>query len=136
MEDFISSLDVKIDPIGESKPEVNGVVDNLKKKWDELKNIIKGNKTLILSAGIKFLVMSLDSLISYVETSFPGLKGADKKATVMLAVNALYDYVISPILPIWLKPIGFGIKAIVINTLCSIIIDWIVSKYNSGAWAK
>ena len=63
-------------------------------------------------------------------------EGADKKATVLVAVEKLYDYVIREAMPIWLKPFSGLIKKHIIFGLLSPAIDWIVQKYREGDWRK
>jgi hypothetical protein len=48
----------------------------------------------------------------------------------------LYDTTIAPTLPYWAYPFASTIKGIVINTIISKAIDWIVEKYKNGSWNK
>lgn len=126
------------DPIGVEKLtlDVNSFINTLKVKWDDLKISLKETGTFSFKAAVKFLFFSLDALIAFAENVLPGETGADKKATVLLGIGVLYDYVLKQFIPMWLKPFANSIKVFVVGTLCSIAIDWIVSKYNKGAWAK
>lgn len=84
--------------------------------------------------GVKFLLDCLDVLVEYVDDLMDA--GPDKKATVLAAMAALYDLVIVDLLPIWFKPFAAGVKQFFIYTLVSLAIDFIVKKYNEGAWKK
>ena len=75
-------------------------------------------------------VNQLDIIVYLIE------KGADKKATVLIAIANLFDYVSKEAVPMWLKPFMSGIKQFIVYTVVSILIDWIVAKYNSGDWRK
>lgn len=81
-----------------------------------------------------FLIKSLDGLIALVDEHVD--LGPDKKATVLDAIDRLYEYVIKEALPIWLKPFAARVKDYIINTLVSTAIDWIVDKYRNGEWRK
>ena len=79
-----------------------------------------------------FLLKSLDGLIAMIDDKVD--LGPDKKATVLNAIDRLYEYVIKEALPIWLKPIAGKVKNYIIFTLVSVAIDWIVDKYHNGEW--
>ena len=117
-----------VDPIGEVKPnpELDVFVDELKQKFDgEKKSPIK---------LIKFMLHAIDELVRFVEKIIQ--KGPDKKAAVIAASAGLYTYTTKKGLCFWMKPFAGGIKGFVINTVISIIVDWIVSKYNAGSWKE
>ena len=79
-----------------------------------------------------FLIRALDQIINIVDDVID--VGPDKKATVLDAINRLYDYVAVQAIPIWLRPIAGTIKNYIVNTLISNAIDWIVEQYNNGSW--
>ena len=79
-----------------------------------------------------FLIHALDELIHIVDNILDN--GPDKKATVLDAIDRLYEYVIKEALPIWLKPFAGRVKQYIIYTLVSTAIDWIVNKYRQGEW--
>jgi hypothetical protein len=110
---------------------------SLQKQWDARPHSPSSwwrlNKVR-LSQGVQFLIECLDKLVLFVEDLIPA--GTDKKAAVILILDKLFDYVVSPALPIWLKPFAPIIKDVVINFVISSIIDLIVSKYNKGIWKK
>jgi len=81
-----------------------------------------------------FLLNCLDDLIIGIDKEL--IIGADKKATVLDAINNLYDYTIKEILPIWARPIAGPIKTYIIYTLMSNTIDFMVAKYHSAVWLK
>ncbi len=79
-----------------------------------------------------FLLNGIDELIKLAESLIES--GPDKKATVMDAISRLYDLIIREAIPIWLKPFSPAIKNFIINVVISYAIDWIVEKYNNGAF--
>lgn len=81
-----------------------------------------------------FFIVSIDKLILMIANE--AIPGADKKATVLAAIDKFYDVLIISSAPIWLKPIVIASKGIIINTVCSMFIDWVVSKYKDGSWRK
>lgn len=85
-----------------------------------------------LTKVTNFLIHSLDELIHLVDGVLDN--GPDKKATVLDAIDRLYEYVIKEALPIWLKPFAGRVKSYIIYTLVSTAIDWIVDKYRNGEW--
>jgi hypothetical protein len=52
----------------------------------------------------------------------------------LAAVGIIYDYIVVQALPFWLKPFSTRLRSLIIDTVMSIAIDWIVSKYNNGVW--
>lgn len=85
-----------------------------------------------LSRVTNFLLFSLDMLVKVVDEAV--LTGPDKKATVLDAVERLYDFTIREALPIWLIPVAGPIKAYIVRVLVSNAIDWVVAKYRDGSW--
>lgn len=81
-----------------------------------------------------FLLDCLDDSIQQAQT-LP-LQGADKKVLVLSIILEIYNVVISKNLPIYLKPFDLIIKTILIQIVISKLIDFIVDKYNRGAWRK
>lgn len=136
--EILESSGTPTHPIGVEKLtlDVNSFINTLKEKWDNLRASLKETGNFSFNTAVKFLFFSLDALIAFAENVLPGETGADKKATVLLGIGVLYDYVLKQFIPLWLKPFANSIKVFVVGTLCSIAIDWIVSKYNKGAWAK
>lgn len=129
-------------PIGEPKslPEVEAFLNKAADQWDQEGaveiarwwQIWKWGRKVNLNRVTKFLLMCLDELISIVDEFVDN--GPDKKATVLFAIDRLYEYVIKEALPIWLKPFGGYVKQYIVYTLISNAIDWIVYKYKNGAW--
>jgi len=111
-------------------------LNDLKVRWDQ-ENPGVGSwftvpRSYILKATI-FIVGILDELITFVEPIIP--EGSDKKAAVVAVVSKLFDYIVVQAFPFWLKPFAGTIKAIVVGIIISHLIDFIVSKYNSGYWS-
>jgi hypothetical protein len=81
-----------------------------------------------------FFIVSVDKLINIVEEQLQ--LGPDKKATVLAALDQIYVTMVLASAPVVLKPVLSLLKDYIIYTLCSMWIDWIVSKYNDGAWRQ
>jgi len=121
------------DPVGvlHANEAMNGLVAKFKADWDAIK--VKLGKTSMVNVT-KYLLNCLDSLITCANIVLVNVGGADKKATVLNAASVIYDYIVMQALPFWLKPFSGKIKVFIIDTVMSISIDWIVSKYNNGVW--
>lgn len=92
----------------------------------------KWGRTVSLFVVTDFLLKSLDVLINLVDEHVD--LGPDKKATVLSAIERLYDYVIREAMPIFLRPFAGVVKNYIIYTVISVAIDWIVDKYRNGSW--
>ena len=79
-----------------------------------------------------FLIDSLDELIHTVDDIIEN--GPDKKATVLAAIDHLYDIVGREAVPFLLRPFATKIKNFIVYTLVAVAIDWIVDKYRNGEW--
>lgn len=115
--------------------KLENYLNDLKVRWDaegvtEKGWIFTAKKRLI--KGTAFLIHCIDELIQFVEDLIP--EGKDKKAAVISVLEKLYDYVIAPAFPIFLKPFTSTIKKIVLDVIVSIAIDFFVGKYNAGFW--
>ena len=123
-------------PVGKPtlKTEISEFVEGLKTKWTESKKELTSLKKLSIQYATKFMILALDSLILFVDSILGDESGANKKATVLVALSLVYDFVIKEILPVWLRPFASKIKLFVINVVASIAIDWIVSNYRNGIW--
>lgn len=120
-------------PVGtpQEVPEVTAHIDDLVKTWEE-------NKAQKLPSrfqnAVSFILNGVDYLIKLVDDLIP--KGIDKKATVLAAIALLYDKIVYPSLPIWLKPFAIGIKAFILNVVIGLLVDFIVKKYREAEWTK
>lgn len=124
------------DPVGVSHKveSVESMLEGLKRAWDageSKRSFWKGGASLSKVTG--FLLYALDGLVNAVSECV--LTGPDKKATVLDAIDRLYDYTVREALPIWLRPFAGPIKAYIIHVLVSSAIDWVVAKYRSGSWS-
>ena len=116
--------------------QLDGFVDALQRQWDEKRagaGWLWVNRGRLVD-GTRFVLASLDQMIQWVEDIIPS--GVDKKAAVMMMAGKLFDYVVAPAFPIWLKPATPLIRELVVNILVSAVIDFIVSKYHTGIWMK
>jgi len=82
-----------------------------------------------------YILNTLDEFILEME-NFNDLSGPDKKATVMAAIEKVYDHIMKDALPFWLKPFNPAIKKIILGVIVSYAVDWIVEKYHNGMWSK
>lgn len=85
-------------------------------------------------AAVRFLIKATDYLIRQIDDVLDN--GPDKKATVLAVIDKLYDLIVPPLLPLWLKPFNSRIKRFVIYVVISLMIDFIVEKYREGDWLK
>ena len=118
--------------------KIEGLVQNLATQW-KTKTATTAPKwwqfwkqQQFMNAAIQFLMDSLDEMILHVDKTVD--IGPDKKATVLAAAAMLYDLVVKDILPLWLSPFSGSIRVIVIYTIVSLAIDFIVSKYHNKIW--
>lgn len=110
-------------------------MDNIKKELVEKYLLNFNNKKIKnLNECFGFILNCLDESINYLE-DIP-IKGADKKSAVIVIIYGIYSEIISKNLPIYLKPFDLLIRFIVIQIVLSKLIDFIVDKYNRGAWKK
>lgn len=130
---------VEANPIGEVKLDENIelYVQALNAEWEEQREGIpwwKFWKRITFTPVVDFLLKALDELIAYVDDVLES--GADKKATVLRAVEMVYEYIVKEAMPIWLRPFAGKVKEIVILQVISPAIDWMVDKYRNGDWRK
>jgi hypothetical protein len=124
------------DPVGKVRniDAIEQKVLAYKKIWDSMKS----SKTLWAGKNsskiTNFIMIALDDMISTAALLTESIPGPDKKATVINAVERLYDYTVLETLPVYLLPFSPIIKKYVIQVLVSNSIDWIVLKYKDGNW--
>jgi len=82
-----------------------------------------------------YILNTLDEFILEME-KFNDMSGQDKKATVMAAIEKVYDHIVKEAMPIWLKPFSPMIKKFILGVIVSYAVDWIVEKYHNGMWSK
>lgn len=126
---------LSVEDMGAVLSQLDGYLINLQKQW-ESNNAPTTNwfwlNTGKLISGTQFIISSLDKMVLFVEDLIPN--GEDKKAAVMMVVGKLFDTIVIPAMPIWLKPFASVIKSIVMDTVISNAIDFVVKKYNEGVW--
>lgn len=122
----------KSNPVGVAQniPEIEKKIINYAIAWDEQSK--KWRSKIDFSKITNFLLLAMDDFIVILGEKM--IPGADKKATVLDAVDKLYEYVIKEAMPIWMKPFAKPIKHFIIYILVSSAIDWVVMKYNQGSW--
>lgn len=123
-------------PVGTAQrvEEIEKRIEFYRNLWDSQRN----RRSLwvpkvSLSTVTNFLMVALDDLVVTI-ASFV-LPGPDKKATVLDAIDRLYDYTIREAMPFWMRPIAGPVKSYVIHVLISSAIDWMVAKYQNGNWS-
>lgn len=110
--------------------------------WKDNKNKTFWKSKIDFSKITNFLLFALDDFITTI--SPVAISGPDKKATVLDAIDRLYDFTSKEVLPIWLLPFAGVIKNYIVYVVVSNAIDWIVMKYQSewrvekktNAWDK
>lgn len=114
--------------------QANALASSIIERWNVIKNAKTGwfVSTVDLVAASKFFIAALDEAIRFAQENMT--VGAEKKAFVLLTISKLYDIMITPYLPLWLYPWQSAIKNLVINSLISNLIEYIVSKYREGKW--
>lgn len=130
----------QINPVGKviESEKIDEFVESMKGLWDATHEDPKWyqlwKKVNLVPATI-FIMNCLDDLIAYAD-EFKSASGADKKATVLFATTKIYDYIVDKLLPMPVRPFAKSIKGYILGVLISASIDWIVSKYREGEWAK
>lgn len=131
------------DPIGvvHNLSQFEEKISYFKLKWDKE---IKSNPNAFykswlftkinLNIIINFILQCLDEFILTADGLIE--KGPDKKATVLYAIDKIYEYILKEGLPIWLRPFAAPLKKYIIYVLISNIIDWMVMKYKNKQWNK
>ena len=138
-------INIQGEPVGTPTAieKIENLANELATKWDSYVQVEKPKwyafwawgKSKVSSVEVsKFLLFALDQFIQFAEKEIPGSTGADKKATVLLALAGLYDYVTVGTLPIWLLPFSSQFKMFLIYVIASGAIDVMVDKYNNGNW--
>jgi len=129
-------------PIGRATTALEPEILKLAEQWNEENPVPqkrwwefwkKGRNGLMVA--VSFLINCVDELILRVD-KFVDLDSPDKKATVLRAIEILYDHVIKEVLPIWLKPIAGRVKHLIIYVWISYVIDFMVQKYRDGLWRE
>lgn len=109
--------------------EVKVLVEDLKKRWLEVQKVKTGwlsNSTTTFKLAIPFLIKAIDELMVLVSKF--SLPGVDKKVLVLQAISELYDSIVTPILPFWVKPFSSTIKDIVVNVGVAAFVDFLVTR--------
>jgi hypothetical protein len=124
----------QVNPVGVAHDVLNPKLEELKQIWSASTPNQHWWQNEHFIAAVSFLFNSLDIFVKSVSQDEEVVTGADKKATVLYVLNLLYDHVLRPALPLWLRPFARKIKVIIINVVASYMIDFIVQKYNEGLW--
>jgi hypothetical protein len=87
-----------------------------------------------LAKCARFVAGATDGFIVLAERVGDAGSGRAKKTLVTNALDRLYTKVVQPNLPVWLKPVGWLVRLVVIRLVIGTLIDFCVSKYNQGDW--
>lgn len=102
--------------------------------WDEQRKTSFWGSKADRARLTHFMLTALDDFI--ITVAVLSIPGPDKKATVLDAMDRLYEYTVREALPIWIKPLAEPVKHYIIYTLISYSIDWVVEKYSNGKWKE
>ena len=80
-------------------------------------------------AAVGYIVDAVDDFIVAVDNQIAN--NADKKATVLAGLSAIYNAIVPSLLPLYLKPFSTQIKSFVFDVVLSVLIDVFVSKYRA-----
>ena len=100
--------------------------------WWKFWTWFKTRSTTLMKV-VSFLINCMDEFILAVD-GFIDLEGKDKKATVLFALEQLYDHIVKEAMPLWLKPIAGKVRHVIIYVIISYMIDFMVEKYREGLW--
>jgi len=103
------------------------------REWWEFWKVDEKRKRSIRVIG-RYLLEALDDFvrIAMVQTH----NTIELKATILASISALYDTVITGAkLPWWVKPFGKSVKTLVIDVLASLLIDYMIRRYDSGTFS-
>lgn len=122
-------------PVGEAHrvDEIESRVQFYCRLWDSQRNARSlWMPKVSLSKVTNFLMVALDDIVVAAATAV--ISGPDKKATVLAAIDRLYDYTVKEAMPFWMRPIASPIKQYIVYVLVSHAIDFMVAKYHDGGW--
>lgn len=127
-------MSFKLIPIGTSLDLLNSEVQDIIQLW---KNNVITSKPWTNSVGkwvtvSNFLITSADYFIRAIDPV--DVAGSDKKATVLDALNKIYDATVPSLLPIFIRPFNSYIKNFIFNVIVPLAIDFIVKKYHDSHW--
>jgi hypothetical protein len=97
-------------------------------EWNAIKPTVAAGAKAAWKSVSGFMLNALDVFVIAVEPMI--LAGGDKKVAVLTAISLTYDSVVAPLMPFYLKPFNSAIKAFIIMTLASSMIDFVVKQYN------
>lgn len=124
-----------VNPIGKvcHLKEIDLKVEQYKQMWNDIVHAKSFLKSKVeLSKVTVFMIMVMDDLVNTISEF--AIVGEDKKATVLDALDKVFEHVVKEGLPMWLKPFVSPLKKYVIYTIISTAIDWTVDKYKNGSW--
>jgi len=99
------------------------LVKQLKLEWS-LKEKAKNNNNLnseSISNVAPFLFLAIDKLIKLANEF--NVSGVIKRGIVLEAVSELYDSLVNPLIPFYLKPFSGKIKRLIVNVVIGSLID-------------
>lgn len=90
--------------------------------------------TATLKDIFEYLVHCQERLMAIVEeiTDY----GPEKKILVLQALRRIFRVTLISLSPLWMKPARKPLEYLVIDVVCSYLIDYSISKYKTGLWGK
>lgn len=104
------------------------LVKQLKFEWS-LKEKAKNDNNLnseSISNVAPFLCLAIDKLIKLANEF--NVSGVIKRGIVLEAVSELYDSLVNPLIPFYLKPFSGKIKRLIVNVVIGSLIDFLVDN--------
>ena len=126
----VARITTNPNPVGTPYYEV--LANEVRKYVDQWNATVSTGKKPGWNAAVAFVIDAIDDFIVFVDDQIT--TGADKKATVLAALMSLYDNIVTPLLPLWLRPFSGQIKTFIFSIVISTLIDFIVNKYRTGYW--
>jgi len=109
-----------------------GATEQEGREWWEFWKVDEARKRELLVIG-RYLLEGLDDFVRIAHSQGGNTMGL--KATILASVSSLYDTVItSAKMPWWVKPFGKSVKTLVINVVASLLIDFIIRRYETGSF--
>jgi len=105
------------------------------RQWWEFWKVDKERKKNLQTIG-RYLLEGLDDFVR-IARSEASHDPMAYKDTILGALKSLYDAVIADAkMPWWVKPFGNTVKAIVVNVIGALLIDFLMSKYALGNFSQ
>jgi hypothetical protein len=111
-----------------SNKKINDFISKIENKWKKIKTKDSSIKKVIF-----FILGALDESINFVESYLEN--GEEKKEVVLYVMATLFDNIILKSFPFYILPFTNLIRVFLIKIVFSVVIDFIVEKYNQNIWS-